>query len=144
MASLPINDAGIRGQNLYKLYCCYIRSCIEYLSPVYHSMLHKGQEETLEKLHRFALRVCFGTKRKIRDVMEERAIEPLHVRRQRRVDSFVAKAVVANPRFSHWFPRSPGTAMDLNRRREFAEVRSRTTRRLRLKYLKRRANELGL
>ena len=34
-----LKEAGIKGDNLYKLYCCFIRSCIEYLSPVYHLML---------------------------------------------------------------------------------------------------------
>lgn len=81
------HDAGIRGQNLYKLYCAYIRSCIEYLSPVYHSILHKGQSETLEKLHRFAVRICFGVRDGVNDFMQDRGIETLEDRRQRRVDS---------------------------------------------------------
>ena len=33
---------------------------MEYMSVVYPPMLLKGHAETLEKLHRFALRVCFG------------------------------------------------------------------------------------
>ena len=91
-----LNDAGIKGQNLYKLYCAYIRSCIEYLSPVYHSMLHKGQEETLEKLHLYTIRICFGAREDVREVMANKGIETLGERRQRRADSFISKAA-ANP-----------------------------------------------
>ena len=98
-----LHESGIRGSNLYKLYCCYIRSRMEYMSAAYHPMLLKGHRESLEKLQRFALRICFGDQQDIRATMATMGIETLEARRTRRVDSFVAKAA-ANPRFSHWFP----------------------------------------
>ena len=52
-----LRDAGIKGQRLYKLYFEYIRSMMEYASPVFHYMLLKGQAEDLERLYRYALRV---------------------------------------------------------------------------------------
>lgn len=55
-----LSEAGFKGQHLYKLYCCYIRSIIKYGSPVYHSLLSGAQEIRLERLQRHALRVCFG------------------------------------------------------------------------------------
>ena len=55
-----LRDAGFRGTHLYKLYCCYVRSVIEYCSPVYHPLLTQAQEVYLERLQRHALRVCFG------------------------------------------------------------------------------------
>ena len=55
-----LHEAGIKGVNLFRLYCVYIRSRIEYLSAAYHSILLAGQAEALERLHRYAVRVCFG------------------------------------------------------------------------------------
>ena len=140
-----LHESGIRGDNLYKLYCCYIRSRIEYMSVAYHSMLLSGQAEALERLHRYALRVCFGFDRDIRTVMAEKGIEHLHERRGRRVDSFITKAA-NNPRFAHWFPGREAGAMELRRTRKIQETRSKTTRRHNgpLAYMKRRANELDI
>ena len=55
-----MREAGIREDRLFMLYCIYIRSIIEYCSPAYHSMLSKGQAETLERLQRHAGRICYS------------------------------------------------------------------------------------
>lgn len=70
-----LRKAGIRGRLLYRLYCCYIRSVLEYCSPVYHSMLNLGQAEALERLHRQAIRVCFGFDTRIESIIETEEIE---------------------------------------------------------------------
>ena len=76
--------------------------------------------------------------------MDERKIEKLSVRRQRRTGAFVAKTA-ANPRFQHWFPRREGVGRDLRTRRGIQEIRSATTRQHNgpMAYIRRRANELG-
>ena len=140
-----LHESGIRGQKLFKLYCCYIWSRIEYLSPAYHSMLLAGQAEALERLHRYAVRVCFGFDIDVGALMRERGIEPLSVRRERRVDSFICKAA-NNPRFGHWFPLRDAGPRDLRNTRKIQEIRSRTTRRHNgpMAYKRRRANELNI
>ena len=55
-----LKEAGIKEDRLFRLYCVYIRSILEYCSPVYHSLLTAGQAETLERLQRHAARVCYG------------------------------------------------------------------------------------
>ena len=47
--------SGLKGDQLFKLYCCQVRSVIEYCSAVYHSLLTKGDAEELERLHRNAV-----------------------------------------------------------------------------------------
>lgn len=32
---------GFKGTHFYKLYCCYVRSMIEYCSPVYHPVKYR-------------------------------------------------------------------------------------------------------
>ena len=117
-----LREAGVKGINLYKLYYCYIRSRIEYLSAAYLSMLLKGQSGALERLHRHALRVCFGFIGDIRATMAYLAIDTLQERRERRSDAFITKAA-RNPRFQHWFPLRPVMGMQLRRRREIEEVK---------------------
>lgn len=140
-----LHEAGIRGNNLFRLYCVYIRSRIEYLSASYHSIRLAGQAEALERLHHYAVLVCFGFGGDVGEVMAERGIESFCTRRVRRVDAFIAKAA-GNPRFAHWFPlREPG-AMSLRTPRRIQELRSKTSRSHSgpLAFIQRRANELGI
>ena len=140
-----LRAAGFKGRHLYRLYCCFIRSFIEYCSAVYHSMLTAAQAEQLEKIQRHALRICFG-QAAIEDVMGVEDIETLAVRRGRRCDAFITKAW-GNARFREkWFPRREAVGWNLRERRRISEVRAASTRRHNspLAFMKRRANELGL
>ena len=136
-----LRDSGFKGKQLYKLYCCYIRSIFEYCSVAYHALLTKGQSEDLERLHRHALRICFGNERDIRDVMAEESIESLQARRLRRCDAFIRKSR-SNPRFQKWFPPRVEVPWEIRNRREVDEVRARTVRRFMspIAFLRRRAN----
>ena len=93
-----LRDSGFKGRQLFRLYCCYIRSIIEYCSVAYHALLSRGQEEHLERLQRHAIRLCFGHVRPVEDIMSKECIESLRDRRLRRADAFIRKSV-ANPRF---------------------------------------------
>ena len=77
---------------------------IEYCSVVYHSLLKLEEENTLEKLHRLAVTICFEFHRPTDKTMAEEEIEDLKARRLGRRDSFLRKAPT-NPRDSRkWFP----------------------------------------
>lgn len=137
---------GFCGGILYKLYCCYVRSVIEYCSPVYHSLLNAGQELQLERLQRHAVRVCYGCDEDVGLIMARENIETLKARRIRRCGAFIRKAA-ANPRFSpRCFPPREGEERALRLRRLIQETRAATQRRYNspLLYMRRRANELGV
>ena len=141
-----LSEAGFKGQHLFKLYCCYIRSIIEYGSPVYHSLLNGAQELRLERLQRHALRVCFGYHRPIEEAMKEFGISTLKDRRVRRCDNFIRKAE-KKPRFAEaWFPQRQIIPHQLRSGRQVQETQAITNRRFKspLAFLKRRANELGI
>ena len=124
-----LREAGIKGDNLFKMYCCYVRAVLEYCSPVYHSMLTKGQGETLERMHRLAIRVCYGFRESAREVMAARGIETLEARRIRRCDKFICKAA-SSPVFGpKWFRRRAPDLHNLRRRREIVEERASSQRR---------------
>lgn len=82
----------------------------------------------------------------MRQIMLEKGIESLEVRRERRVDRFVQKAV-ADPRFGpSWFPRWPQDEHGLRDRRAFLERATKTMRWFnspRNPFI-RRANRMGL
>ena len=140
-----LRRAGFRNRQLYRLYCCYLRTVIEYCAVVYHSMLTRGQEDDLERLHRQAIRTCYGNDVDVRRVMEREEIETLQDRRLRRCDGFIRKAA-ANPSFSDWFRRRPGSGHWLRQRRNVFKPRDSTSRIFNspLSYIRRRANQLGL
>ena len=141
-----LRDAGFRGETLFKLYCCYIRSILEYCTPVYHSLLSTGQELQLERLQRHAIRVCYGTEVPVEDVMAAQCIETLKARRERRCDKFIRKAAT-NTRFGNrWFKPRDGIDKNLRVRRQVQEARASSLRRFKspLLFLQRRANELGV
>ena len=141
-----LKGAGIRGKQLYRLYCCYVRSSIEYCSPVYHALLNGGQEEQLERLQRQAIRVCFGCRVPVEETMQADGIQTLKERRIRRCDAFINKAR-NNPRFSQeWFPRREEIPWELRRRRDYQETQAATLRRHNspLAFMRRRLNEIDV
>ena len=141
-----LRKAGLRDMVLFRLYACYIRSIIEYCSPVYHSLLNAGQAQALEKLHRQAVRVCFGFERPVEEIMAENCIETLEQRRLRRCDAFIRKAA-KNPRFrERWLQRRPSDTHNLRNRRNIVEERADSVRRFNspLFFIRRRANQLGI
>ena len=140
-----LREAGIREDRLFKLYCVYIRSILEYCSPVYHSLLTAGQAETLERLQRHAARICYGND-EIREVMRQKGIATLESRRMERVDRFIQKAV-SDVRFGPlWFPKRHDDGHGLRERRAFYEKPTKTARAFNnpRSYFVRRANQLGL
>ena len=140
-----LREAGIKEDRLFRLYCAYIRSILEYCSPVYHPMLNKGQAETLERLQRHAARICYGTETPIRQIMEEKGIESMEERRLVRVDKFIQKTV-EDPRFGPaWY--SPALdGRNLKERRVFLERAMRTVRWFNSprNFFVRRANRMGI
>ena len=93
-----LRRAVFKGVTLYRLYCSYLRTIVEFCLAVYHSLLAKTQEDYLKGLLRKAIRICYGFNEPIANIMEENHIKTLKDRRLRRCDSFIRKAV-ANPRF---------------------------------------------
>lgn len=141
-----LRKAGLKGMKLFKLYCCYVRSVVEYCTPVYYSLLNQGQAESLEKLQRQAIRICFGFEEPAQDLMNKHRIESLESRRVRRTDRFITKAA-SNPQFAGtWLRRREEDGHNLRSRRAIAEERAALLRRFRspLFYFRLRANELGL
>ena len=140
-----LREAGIKEEKLFGMYCVFIRSVLEYCAPVYHSMLNRGQAETLERLQRHAGRICFGTQLPIADVFREMGVATLQDRRIARVDKFIKKSI-ADLRFGpRWFPKRPEKEYGLRERRVFEEAQVRTLRSYNSpkNYFIRRANELG-
>ena len=72
-----LREAGFREDHLYKLYCVYLRSRVEYCSVVYHSMLTAGQCQELERIQRLAVRVCYGGDEETAVVIQAHGIQTL-------------------------------------------------------------------
>ena len=119
---------------------------LEYCTPVYHPLLNAKQVEDLERMHRQAIRICFGFEKPEEEVREMKGIENLRQRRVRRMDSFIRKSM-ANPRLKErWFPLREDDGHNLRRRRLIQEAPARTLRMFKslLAFMRRRANEMDL
>ena len=141
-----LRRSGFKKRQLYRLYCCYLRTVIEYCSVVYHSLLSAGQREDLERIHRHAIQICYGHDIPVAEIMQAEMIETLEARRTRRCDGFIRKAV-ANPTFaSRRFFARPGLGHALRRRRQIFEPRAGSSRFFNspLSFLRRRANQMGI
>ena len=141
-----LREAGLNGAYLFRMYCCYMRSILEYCAPVYHSMLTAGQALALERMHLLAIRICYGFDQPVELTMQQHCIETLEERRVRRCDSFIRKAY-GNPVFwAKWFPSRPDTGHDLRNMRKINESKSHSNRHFNspLNFFRRQANELGL
>ena len=67
-----LRRAGFAKRILYRLYCCYLRSIVEYCSAVYHPMLNRTQSNDLEAMRR----LCFGFGIPMEEIMAEQCIGP--------------------------------------------------------------------
>ena len=140
-----LRKAGFRGGNLYRIFCCFLRSIVEYCSVVYHSLLTRSQAWDLERIQRLAVRICFGNG-DTDAIMAEQGIQTLEERRRRRCDAFLRKAI-RHPVFGKkWFPPRVGERRELRRGREIEETRASSNRRFNspLAFLRRHENELNL
>ena len=100
-----LRDSGFKEEHLFKLYCVYLRSIIEYCSVVYHSMLTAGQSQDLERIQHLVVRICYGRDEGTDRIMDSRGIWSLAERRERRCNKFLQKAL-QHPRFAErWFPQ---------------------------------------
>ena len=125
---IHLRRAGIRGNQLYRLYAALIRPVLETNCVIFHSMLTGTQSDDLERLQKLALRVCFGTSRSYAALLAAWNIKTLKQRRADMLRKFTAKAM-ANNRFSEkWFVQRAEVDQDIRRRRPFQERKARTSR----------------
>ena len=113
---------------------------------VYHSVLSCGQREDLERIHRHAIRICYGHDIVVGDVMAEEQIKTLEARRLRRCDAFIRKAAQNLTFAGRWFKARAESGHALHRRRAIFEPRAGTNRWFNspLSFLRRRANQLRI
>ena len=138
-----LRDSGFKGTQLF---CCYVRSGMEYCSVVYHSLLNGGQEELLERLQRHAVRICYGYSSPVEEIISAHSIQSLRFRRLRRCDKFIGKAVASDRFGERWFPARDQVGWQLRTRRHVQELTARSLRRFNspLAFLRRRANDIGV
>ena len=139
---IKLKKSGISGAELFKMYRVYAQPVIEFCNVVYHPMLNRDLENTLENMQKKAFRLAHGNESYSKAV-EEGAIQTLRDRREKASDHFVAKAL-RNPKFQEWFPRRSVNERNLRNNRPIEERRSRTERHYRgpITSYRRRANNL--
>jgi hypothetical protein len=93
-----LKRAGWHSQMVCRVYKTAILPVIEYLSPIYHSLLTVAQQNTLEGLHKRALKMIFGWDLSYEQLLATAGLETLYDRRLQRTTRFALKCE-ANERF---------------------------------------------
>ena len=107
-----LKRAKLEEGKLVRVYCSFIRPCLEYLCATFNGMLNSSQSKALERMQSIALKTVFGWNKSYRQCLEESGLQTLAARRYDICLNF-AKKTEANPRFSHWFPPNDQTPYDL-------------------------------
>ena len=144
-ALIHLKRAGMTGLDLFRMYTVFVRPIIETNSVIYHSMLTRHQCNTIEKMQRKVIRLCFGFNMHPNVFSEMYDLKTLEERRELSAKKFVQKAL-QTPRFANkWFLARPEVETNLRRRNKYVEKQARTSRYYNspLLYLQRVANSLA-
>ena len=139
-----LRRAGMRGSRLFTMYSVFVRPLLEANSVVCGPMMTEQHAQDLENLQKLAARICFGFMQSYAEIKSENRIEELAIRRKKRAESFVRKALRSERFRTKWFTPREEVEHDLRKRRPYQEIKAKTTRYLNspLAYLKRLANDL--
>ena len=140
---IHLRQAGMAGDQLFKIYATLVRPVIETNCVVYHPMLNKGQTADIERLQKLVTRLCYG-REEYKSLLESKNIKSLEERREMAVRKFTSKAIM-NEKFSdRWFKRRAPIETELRVRRPYIERKCRTERLMKspLVYIQKTANDL--
>ena len=101
-----LRKRGLDCDKLVKVYKTLIRPSVEYLAPVWSSMITAEQAESLERQQIQALKNIYGPNISANKLRTRAGIDRLSERRRNLSLSFANKCLT-NPRTAHWFVERP-------------------------------------
>ena len=113
---------------LLSIYKQMIRSCAEYASVIYHSLIPQYLAGKLESVQRQAYKIIHGYNIDYEKMVQDQKIETLKSRREKNSLNFALKNKDTE-RFRHWFPltKNPRYVRDATRRK-YQENKNTTNR----------------
>jgi hypothetical protein len=119
--------AGWNKHDVCKLYKTVVLSTLEYLSPVYHSLLSVAQEKQLENMQKKSLKMIFGWDLQYEDLLVAAGLESLKTRREKRVVRFARKCE-KNERFFKLWLEPNVTEVNTRHPNKYKEAKAKTMR----------------
>ena len=139
-----LKRAGLESEELVAMYKCLVRPILDYMAPVYHTMLTQEQSYQIEKLQMGTLKTIFNQD-SYRNALEKSGLQTLHERRQECFDRFAIK-LANNEDYKEWLPQTVFKGYNLREELIYVEKYAATDR-LRnspLYAMRRRLNEIYL
>ena len=102
-----LRDHGFSQDDLVAVFKSILRPVLDYCCSVYHPLLTDEQDEILERLQSYALRIIYGSGMSAGAMRKLAGLTTLRARRIELTDKFAKKALDSE-RFAHWFPRRAG------------------------------------
>ena len=133
--------AGWSASDITKVYTTSVRSAIEYMVPVYHSLITNMQATRLENLQRKAQKMMYGWNKSYTELLSASGLVTLRERREIRLGKIVRK-LETNGRFRDmWLQKNSGITIT-RKHNKYSEERVKTLREYRLptNYYTRRLN----
>ena len=120
--------AGVPRPDLVEIYCCFIRSALEYGVSTYGGFLTKQQSDELERLQAKTLRSIFGLRLSYASCLRLAGINSLAKRRELLFAKF-AQRVESNPFFrERWLPYAREVPHFLRTQDKYLEVKANCSR----------------
>ena len=102
-----LREHSFRQDDLVAVFKSILRPVLDYCCPVFHPLLTEEQDEILERLQSYALRITYGNGMSAGAMRKLAGLTTLRARRIELMDKF-AKKSLDSERFSHWFPKRAG------------------------------------
>ena len=124
-----VKKAGMKEEDMMKIFNTIIRPCLEYAVPTFGPMLTEEMKNELESIQKRACKIVFGWDSSYSELIASGRVESLEKRREKLILNFAHKCV-KNPRFVSWFPERnyDGMNVELRARQKYEEKYARTER----------------
>ena len=98
-----LKQAGLKEEDLLKVYVTFLRPVVEYAAPAFHSMMNKKQSSALERQQYRVLKIIYGFQHSSEKLLTMSGLPTLAERKEKLTENF-ARKLVASDSFKYLFP----------------------------------------
>lgn len=125
---IHLKNAGMEKKDLVAVYFSMIRSVADFAAVAYHSLLTRGQSDSIEKIQLRAFKIIYGENTSYESVLKTFNYETLKQRRIKLLTAFALKTSTSGRFVEKWFPLNNDVGYEFRTRKKYLEIQPRTER----------------
>lgn len=125
---IHLKNAGMEKKDLVAVYFSMIRSVADFAAVAYHSLLTRGQSDSIEKIQLRAFKIIYGENTSYESVLKTLNYETLKQRRIKLLTAFALKTSTSGRFVERWFPLNNDVGYEFRTRKKYLEIQPRTER----------------